>query len=514
MHDFDAVLALSRWQFAVTALYHFLFVPLTLGMTFLLAAMETVYVTTGRQIYRDMAQFWGKLFGINFALGVATGLTMEFQFGTNWSQYSSFVGDVFGAPLAIEGLMAFFLESTFVGLMFFGWDRMSRGKHLLVTYMVALGSNLSALWILIGNGFMQSPHGAVFDPATMRMELTSFSNLIFNHDAQAKFVHTSIAGYVTAAVFVAGISGWYMLHRRHMELAKRSFRMAVLFGVFASVGVISLGDALGFIDGTREPAKLVAMEAMWHTEQPPVAFNLIAFPSQKQQRNLYALRIPGLLTPLVTRTMDTVIPGADEVEEQAMERMKNGIPAVLALKTLSADPSDSGALAEFRKHQKDMGYALLLERYAPDLAAATPHDFRKAARDVIPDVAIVFWSFRVMVLAGFALLFYLGVATVCSLNNRVQDRRWLLKIAPWFIPVPYLACEAGWLVAEMGRQPWTVYGLLPTWLSVSTQSVGSMVFSLTGFVLIYSVFIVVEMYLMLKFIRKGPDNHVAAPLAH
>ena len=514
MHNLQTVVELSRWQFAATALYHFLFVPLTLGLTFLLAAMETVYVTTGRQIYKDMARFWGKLFGINFALGVATGLTMEFQFGTNWAQYSRFVGDVFGAPLAIEGLMAFFLESTFVGLMFFGWDRMSRGKHLLVTYMVALGSNLSALWILIANGFMQSPHGAVFDPATMRMQLTSFTDLMFNRDAQAKFVHTSIAGYVTAAVFVAGVSGWYLLRNRHVEFAKRSFRMAVLFGVFASIGVISLGDALGFIDGRAQPAKLVAMEAMWRTQTPPAGFNVIAFPSQNQQRNLYALKIPKLLTPLVTRTMDTAIPGADAVERRAMVRMRNGIPAVLALKTLSADPTNQAALAQFKAHEKDMGYALLLERYAPDLNSATPADYKRAARDVIPNVAVIFWSFRIMVLAGFAMLFFLGIGTFCSLNNKVQDRRWLLRLSPWFIPVPYIACEAGWLVAEMGRQPWTVYGVLPTWMSASTQSVGYMVFSLAGFVLIYSAFIAVEAYLMIKFIRKGPDAAAVAALAH
>ena len=507
MHDLGTVVDLSRWQFAATALYHFLFVPLTLGLSFLLAAMETVYVTTGRQIYKDMAQFWGKLFAINFALGVATGLTMEFEFGTNWSQYSRFVGDVFGAPLAIEGLMAFFLESTFVGLMLFGWNRMSRGKHLIVTYMVALGSNLSALWILIANGFMQAPHGAAFDPVTKRMQLTSFTDLIFNHDAQAKFVHTSIAGYVTAAIFVTGISGWYMLKGRHMEIAKRSFRMAALFGVFATIGVISLGDALGFIDGQAQPEKLVAMEALWKTEKPPVGFNLIAIPDQKEQRNLYTVQVPKVLTPLVTRTFDTVIPGADQLEREAVQRMKNGIPAVEALRTLSKDPKDAAAMARFKAHEKDMGYALLLQRYAPDLTKATPADFQKAAKDVIPNVPIIFWSFRIMVAAGFAMLIYLIVATVCSLNNRVQDRRWLLKLAPWFIPVPFIACEVGWLVAELGRQPWTVYNILPTWISASTHTVGYMIFSLTGFILIYTAFIVVEMYLMLKFIRQGPEPH-------
>jgi cytochrome d ubiquinol oxidase subunit I len=258
MHDITVV-DLSRLQFAATALYHFLFIPLTLGLTFMLAAMETVYVITGKEIYKQITQFWGKLLLINFALGVATGLTMEFEFGTNWSFYSSFVGDIFGAPLAIEGLMAFFLESTFIGLMVFGWDRLSRGQHLAVTFLVALGSNLSALWILIANSFMQAPVGAAFNPVTMRMELHDFAALIFSHDAQAKFVHTSIAGYVTAAVFVAGISAWFMLKHRHMELARRSFRMAVLFGVLSTAGVITLGDALGFVGAQAQPTKLAAM---------------------------------------------------------------------------------------------------------------------------------------------------------------------------------------------------------------------------------------------------------------
>ncbi len=243
-----AVVDLSRFQFALTALYHFMFVPLTLGLTFMLAAMETVYVVTGKQVYKDMALFWGKLFGINFALGVATGLTMEFEFGTNWSMYSRFFGDMFGTPLAIEGLMAFFMESTFVGLMFFGWDRLSKPVHLAITYLVALGSNLSALWILVANASMNMPNGAHFDPETLRMTFDSFVGVVFNPDAQAKFVHTSVAGYVAASMFVMGISAFYLLRKEHREFAARSFRMAALFGIFSTVAVITLGDVLGRLD--------------------------------------------------------------------------------------------------------------------------------------------------------------------------------------------------------------------------------------------------------------------------
>ncbi len=499
-----SVVDLSRWQFAITALYHFLFVPLTLGLSLMLAAMETVYVTTGKQIYKDMTRFWGKLFLINFALGVATGLTMEFQFGTNWSFYSSFVGDIFGAPLAIEGLMAFFLEATFVGMMVFGWDRLTRAQHLVVTFLVALGANLSALWILIANSFMQSPQGASFNPLTMRMELASFSELIFSHDAQAKFVHTSIAGYVTGAIFVAGISAWYMLKGRHLELARRSFRMAVLFGVLSTAGVITLGDALGFVGGQAQPAKLAAMEGLWKSEPGPMPFNMVAFPMQEEQRNVGELQIPYALSLLVTHSFDGIVPGFDQLEAQAAVRIRNGIPAVEALRTLSGNPGDEDALARFREHERDLGYGFLVQRYAEDVGSATDAQISQAARDTIPHVPTIFWSFRLMVAMGLGMLAFFVLGVIFSLRNDVEQQRWFLKLSVWMIPVPFLACEFGWLVAELGRQPWTVYGVLPTWMSASTHSVGYMIFSLVGFVALYTVFIVIEMYLMLRAIRIGP----------
>jgi cytochrome d ubiquinol oxidase subunit I len=504
----DTVVELSRWQFAATALYHFLFVPLTLGLSFLLAAMETVYVTTGRDIYRRMTQFWGRLFLINFALGVATGLTMEFQFGTNWSYYSSFVGDTFGPPLALEGMMAFFMEATFVGLMVFGWERLTRAQHLIVTYLVALGSNLSAVWILIANGFMQDPHGAHFNPLTMRMELTSFADLMFNPDAQSKFVHTSIAGYVTAAMFVGGISAWYMLQRRHLELARRSFRMAALFGVLASAGVITLGDALGFVGGQAQPTKLAAMEALWQSEPAPMAFNVVALPSQQEQRNLWQLQIPAALSLLVTHSLSGTVPGVDELVGQAAQRVRNGIPAVEALKRLAQDPQDAGAMAQFKAHQADLGFGFLVQRYAPgqDASKATPDAIDQAARDTIPEVAPVFWSFRIMVGLGLLMLLYFILAVIYTLRNQVERRPGFLRLALWSIPVPFIACEMGWLVAEVGRQPWTVYQVLPTWMSASQHSVGYLAFSLAGFVILYSIFIVIEMTLMVRAVRVGPAS--------
>ena len=501
-----SVVDLSRWQFAITALYHFLFVPLTLGLSLMIAAMETVYVTTGKQIYRDITKFWTKLFLINFALGVATGLTMEFQFGTNWSFYSSFVGDIFGAPLAIEGLMAFFLEATFIGMMVFGWERMSRGQHLAVTYMVALGSNLSALWILVANSFMQMPEGAFFNPVTMRMELASFADLLFSGNAQAKFVHTSIAGYVTGAIFVAGISAWYMLNNRHMELARRSFRMAALFGVLSTAGVITLGDALGFVGGEAQPAKLAAMEGLWKTEAAPMPFNMIAFPSQKDKTNYGQVEIPYALSLLVTHSFDGTVPAFDELEKRAAERIRNGIPAVQALQALSSNPDDAAALEQFHAHEKDLGYGFLVNRYAEDVGQATDAHISQAASDIIPHVATIFWSFRLMVAMGLGMLAFFVLAVIFSLRNDVQHQRWFLKISVWMIPVPFLACEMGWLVAELGRQPWTVHEVLPTWMSASTHSVGYMVFSLVGFVALYTLFIVAEMYLMLRAIRIGPTE--------
>jgi cytochrome d ubiquinol oxidase subunit I len=502
------VVDLSRLQFAATALYHFLFVPLTLGLGFILAAMETVYVITKKKIYKEMTIFWGKLFAINFALGVATGLTMEFEFGTNWSFYSHYVGDIFGAPLAIEGLMAFFLESTFVGLMIFGWKRLSPIAHLVVTFMAALGANLSALWILVANGFMQHPVGAYFDPATLRMQLHSFSDLIFSQDAQSKFVHTTAAGYVTASVFVMGISAWYMLKNRHLEVARRSFRLASLFGVISIIAVITLGDALGYFNGQVQPSKLAAMEALWETEPAPAGFNLIAFPDMSEQKNSFTVQIPYVLTPLVTHTLRKAIPGIKEIQKTSIERIKNGIPALLALQTLSKDPGNAQAKEQFQAHKQDLGYALLLQRYAPeqDVSKATDSHIERAARDTVPYVPVIFWSFRLMVAAGFAMVALFILSAYYSLRNMVEGKPWLLKFGLWMIPVPFIASEAGWITTEMGRQPWAVYGMLPTWNAASSHSLAYMVFSLIGFVVLYSIFIAVEMYLMLMFARGGPGD--------
>src|SRR6266436_2520175 len=302
MTDLAAV-DLSRLQFALTAMYHFLSVPLTIGLSLIIAIMESVFVMTRHEIWRDMTKFWGLLFGINFAMGVATGITMEFQFGTNWAYYAHYVGDIFGAPLAIEGLMAFFLEATFVGLFFFGWDKLTPRGHLVTTWAVAIGSNLSALWILIANGWMQHPVGAAFNPQTMRMEITDFYAVLFNEVAQAKFVHTVSAGYVTASVFVLGISAWYLRQGRHVALARRSMAVAASFGLASALSVAVLGDESGYTAGENQKMKIAALEAMWHTEPAPAGFTLFGVPDQAARETRYAIRIPYVLGLIATRSL-------------------------------------------------------------------------------------------------------------------------------------------------------------------------------------------------------------------
>ncbi|MCB9987660.1 MAG: cytochrome ubiquinol oxidase subunit I [Rhodospirillales bacterium] len=502
----DQLVDLSRLQFAATAMYHFLFVPLTLGMTWMLVIMESVYVMTGKPVYRDMTKFWGKLFGINFALGVTTGITMEFQFGTNWAYYSHYVGDVFGAPLAIEGLMAFFLESTFIGLFFFGWDRLPKTQHLMVTILMAVGTNLSALWILIANGWMQNPLGADFSYVTMRMEMTDFWDIIFNPIAQAKFVHTVSAGYVTGAMFVLSISAWYLLKGRHLEIARRSFRIAAAFGFAAACSVIVLGDDSGYTIGEAQQTKLAAMEAMWHTEPAPAPLTLLAGINQKEMKNDWEIKIPWVLGIIATRSLTHTLPGIDEIKTENRERIARGMRAVRTLEALRKNPDNPALKERFAREKADLGYGLLLRKYVTDMNMVTPAIIDKAADDTIPRVAPMFWGFRAMVGLGFSFLALFALSFYTTLRGTFERHRWLLRWALWFLPMPWIACELGWFVAEYGRQPWTIYGVLPTHLSVSSLSVESLYGSLAGFVGFYTVLLIVEMYLMFKFARLGPDT--------
>ena len=497
------VVELSRLQFALTALYHFLFVPLTLGLSLLLAVMESVYVMTGRKIWKAMTKFWGTLFGINFAMGVATGITMEFQFGTNWAYYSHYVGDIFGAPLAIEGLMAFFLEATFVGIFFFGWDRLSKPAHLAVTWLTGIGANLSALWILIANGWMQNPVGAQFNVQTMRMELTSFEALLFNPVAQAKFVHTVSAGYVTGSVFVLAVSAFYMLRGWHVQMARRSMTVAASFGLASALSVVVLGDESGYTATLDQKMKIAAIEAMWETQTPPASFTLFGLPDTADHATHYKIEIPWLLGLIATRSLDRPVEGIEDLVSQGVTRIQSGILAYRALETLRGTPGDAAARTVFDAHVRDLGYALLLKRYTPRVVDADEAAIRRAANDLIPDVPVLFWSFRFMAGLGFYFIVLFALAFYMASARRL-DTRWFLRIALLSLPLPWIAAELGWIVAEYGRQPWVVEGVLPTNLGVSSVSKGAVIGSLVGFVVFYSTLAVIDVMLMLRVIRRGP----------
>ena len=496
---------LSRWQFALTSMYHFLFVPLTLGLSFMLVVMESCYLVTGKEIYKDMTRVWGKLFGVNFALGVATGITLEFQFGTNWAYYSHYVGDIFGAPLAIEGLMAFFLESTFIGLFFFGWNRLKKGTHLLVTFLMAIGSNLSALWILIANAWMQYPIGSEFNFETMRMEMTDFFAVILSPWAQAKFGHTIAAGYVTGAMFVLAISAWYLLKGRDIEFAKRSFRVAAAFGLVTVLFTAQMGDESGYLVAKDQPAKLASMEAIWETQPAPASMQIFGLHNDEKQTSSAVIDIPWLAGILSTRSLDQKLIGIKEIVVENRARIERGAKAVETLNALRQDPTNEALRETFMKQKDDLGYGLLLRKYTTEPTKATPEMLDQAALDTVPSVNVMFWSFRVMVTAGILMIALFALALYYSAKDLVTNRRWLLKFALIALPLPWLACEFGWVVAEYGRQPWTIFGILPTHLSASTLSTTSVMGSLIGFIVLYSALLVVEMWLMLRLVKTGPS---------
>ncbi|NMM27904.1 MAG: cytochrome bd-I ubiquinol oxidase subunit CydA [Glaciimonas sp.] len=506
MAPIEEVVNLSRLQFAATAMYHFLFVPLTLGLAWILVIMESVYVMTGREIYRDMTKFWGKLFGINFAMGITTGITLEFQFGTNWSYYSHYVGDIFGTPLAVEGMMAFFLESTFVGLFFFGWTRLSKVQHLGVTFLVALGSSLSAVWILIANGWMNNPVGAEFNVETMRMELVSITQVILNPVAQVKFVHTVAAGYVAASLFVLGISSYYLLKARDTAFALRSFAIAAAFGLASTLSVIVLGDESGYTAGEVNKVKLAAIEAEWETAPAPAAITVFGLPNDKGERTDYAVKIPYVLGLIGTRSTDQQITGIKDLKLQHEARIRNGMLAYAALTRLKSGDKSPAARAAFEQLKGDLGFGLLLKKYTPNVIDATPEQIKMAVNDTIPKIAPLFFGFRLMVALGLLFLFIFSASFYYLIRKRLAKQRWLLKLALFSIPLPWVAIETGWVVAEYGRQPWTISGVLPTHLSASTLQTSDLYFSLAGFMGFYTVLLVIELILMFKYARQGPSS--------
>lgn len=443
-------LTLSQWQFAVTTVYHFFFVPLTLGLSVLTAIMETFYVWKGEEVYKKMAKFWGKLFLINFAMGVVTGIVQEFQFGMNWSDYSRFVGDIFGAPLAIEALLAFFLESTFLGLWIFGWERLSRKIHLLAIWLVAIGSNISAFWILVANSFMQSPVGYAVEGN--RLVMKDFFALITNPYVWGQFPHTVLSGFSTGAFFVIGISAYHLLRDKNKDLFNRSLRMAVIFGLLGIIGVIAVGDAQTKRLVHTQPMKFAAAEGLWNS-QNPAGLAVFSFFDEEAEEEIYELRIPGMMSFLAYNSFEGEVRGLKQIQ------------------------------AEY------------VQKYGPG--------------DYIPSVLVSFWSFRIMVGMGFLMLGILLVLLYLDFRKKpLPSWKWLSVIFPIVIAFPYLANTTGWLLTEVGRQPWIVFGLMKTSNAVSPSITAEMVLaSLIIFTLVYGILMVADVYLLVKYAKAGPQDN-------
>ena len=439
-------LTLSRWQFGITTVYHFFFVPLTLGLSIFLAITETLYVRSGDEIYKRMVQFWGKLFLINFAMGVVTGIVQEFQFGMNWSQYSRFVGDIFGAPLAVEALLAFFLESTFLGIWLFGWDKLSKGMHAAAIWLVAIGSNLSALWILIANSFMHEPVGYVLRNG--RAEMTDFFALLGNPHVWVQFPHVLMSGVTTAAFFVMGISAYHLLRKSpDAAVFQRSFQGAVVYGAIGTVLVILVGHSQAQHMVRVQPMKMAAAEALWESENP-ASFSLITIGNEPERRDVFAIRIPRLLSLLAYNRLDGEVKGIKNLQ------------------------------AEYE------------QRYGPG--------------DYAPPIALAYWNFRLMVGAGFLMAFLALYGLYLVLQNRVDATPRFLSWLPWAIFLPYIANTTGWLLTELGRQPWIVFGLQKTADAVSPNlTTGSVLFTAVLFTLLYGALMVADLYLLRKYARAG-----------
>ena len=498
----------SRWQFAMTAIYHYMFVPLTLGLSFLLAIMETMWVRTGKAEWLNATKFWMKLFAINFAIGIATGLILEFQFGSNWSNYSWFVGDIFGAPLAIEGLFAFFLEATFFAVMFFGWNRVSRRFHLVSTWMVFIGSNISALWILVANAWMQNPVGMEFNPMTARNEMSDFWAVLLSPTAMSKFFHTVTSAYTLSACFVVGVSAWFILKKRHFEFARKSILLASVFGFLSIIATIFTGDTSAQDVTRTQPMKLAAMEGL-NEGGKGAPFTLIGLtctdpqlPSERMKTVKYGITIPKLLSFLGYHDFDAYVPGIQNIMDgytsedgkvypSIEQRMANGRLAIDALKTYKQAVKDkddalaSQSLQTLRANFRDFGYGYLSSPY-----------------DTIPPVPLVFYSFRLMV--GLGMLFVL--LFICSwwyAKKRKFEKFKFIYLAIACVPLAYIASQCGWIVAEVGRQPWVVQNLMPTNVAITRIASGWVVTTFWMFAILFTLLLIAEIGIMFTQIRKG-----------
>lgn len=483
----------SRAQFALTAMYHWLFVPLTLGLAMVMGIMETVYVKTGEEYWKNIARFWQKLFGINFAVGIATGLILEFEFGTNWSNYSMFVGDIFGAPLAIEGILAFFMESTFVAVMFFGWKKVSKGFHLASTWLTGIGATISAWWILVANSWMQYPVGMHFNPDTVRNEMTDFLAVALSPMAVAKFFHTVMSGWVLGAVFVVGVSSWYLIKKRHQAFALSSIRIGAVFGVLASLIVAVTGHISGVQVAQLQPMKMAAVEGLMEGgEGVPLTV-------------AGDLKIPKLLSFLATKDMDGYVPGMNDLIDGY--RKPDGTAVLSAKEKIARGKAAIAALADYRKAvaaketEKKNASLKVLEENMPYFGYGYIDDTNR----LVPPVSITFWSFRVMVgLGGFFILLFLAVWWFRH-KGKYQEMKWLQKVALWTIPLGYIAAQSGWIVAEVGRQPWAIQDLLPLNAAISKLQTSSVRLTFFIFLILFTVLLVAAIGIMVKAIGKGPS---------
>ena len=482
----------ARAQFALTAIYHWLFVPLTLGLALIMGIIETCWYRTGKEFWKEAAQFWQKLFGINFAMGVATGIILEFEFGTNWSNYSWFVGDIFGAPLAIEGIVAFFMESTFVAVMFFGWKKVSRGFHLAATWLTGIGATFSAWWILVANSWMQYPVGCTFNPDTMRNEMSSFAEVALSPFAIDKFCHTVISSWIIGAIFVIAVSCWYLLRKRHVRFAIASIKTAALVGIVGTLAVMFSGDGSGIHAAKYQPMKLAAAEGL-EDGGPRAPFSIVP-----------GLEIPGMLSILATHDINGYVPGINDllngyVDENGVEhlsadaKISKGKVALAAFKSYrSLKDNDPEAAAEARKVLEEnidcFGYGYI-----------------EKPEDLIPNVPLVYWSFRVMVGLGGFLMLLMVLVLFFGWKGKLENMKWLQWVALLSIPLVYLAGQAGWIVAEAGRQPWAIDGLLPVSAAVSSLSAGAVRTTFFIFIAVFTLFLAIELRILFKAIKKGPE---------
>jgi cytochrome bd ubiquinol oxidase subunit I len=504
----------SRGQFALTAIYHWIFVPLTLGLSFILAMMETMYVRTGREEWKKITQFWMTLFGVNFAIGIATGIILEFEFGTNWSNYSWFVGDIFGAPLAIEGIMAFFLESTFVAVMFFGWNKVSKKFHLASTWLVAIGANLSALWILVANAWMQHPVGMHFNPNAARNEMVNFWSVFLSPVAIHKFIHTITSGYVLASIFVLGVSSWFILKNRELFLAKRSMLIASIFGLISSVMLIFSGDG-----STRElvhtqPMKFAAIEGLYNgqTGAGLVAIGIMTTaPGDTNSRNVkdfsFHIEIPNFLSYMAYGHFDAFVPGVNDLVDGNVER--NLIPVTEKIERGKIARETLADLKTAREKGDTAHYGLLLakfddEDFKNNYFRYFGYGFLTKPNDVIPNVPLSFYSFHIMVILGFYFLLLMVLFIYSLYRNNLENRKFLLRLAVISVPLAYLASQAGWIVAEMGRQPWVIQDLLPTMAAVSHITTTSVQVTFWLFAVLFTALLIAELSIMFKQIKNGP----------